>query len=332
MNHYEKSYHSLLRDIIDNGTVKESRVGKTRSLFGKTIEADLSEGFPILTTKKVSIDNIVTELAWFISGDTNIKFLIENGCNIWNDDLYRYYYERHLRLVAAGAMPSKEEFFKQYIWHRDQPKEGDLGKVYGYQWNRLVRSHSDVNKKVPQLVNTVTLLKKDPTNRRLLVNAWDADDLPDMALPPCHYGFQLNTNPVYSDESSVPDYYKLDLLWNQRSVDVPLGLPYNVASYAILLHLICLAVTDLNMRYVPGKIIGMLGDVHVYENQVDACETLLSRGIHDTLPTLNISNELKVAANEIFSSNTPKIKEFVKGHITLENYNPQSFIKIPLST
>lgn len=263
MNTLDRQYLFLLRDILNNGVYKSSRNGNIISVFGRQIRHKMSEGFPILTTKKIHWKSIVTELLWFLRGDTNVKYLIENNCNIWNGDIYKHYLKNHLFLT-------KEEFIEKIKIDSDfARKHGDLGPIYGYQW----RKNND------QISKLIHLLKTDPNSRRLLVSSWDVDKLDQMVLPPCHYSFQL----------FVQDRY-LSLMWNQRSVDTFLGLPFNISSYALLLNIIA---KEVNM--IPYELIGNLGDTHIYENHIEAVNTQLKNKGWDILPKLEF--EYKIIEN-----------------------------------
>lgn len=331
MNSYETQYLALLQDIMDNGVVKSSRVGNTRSVFGRTIVADLSEGFPLLTTRKLSIKNIATELIWFLTGGTNIKFLVENGCNIWNDDAFRYWKSKQSKKKDISSIDMS--VFLSMV-KAEIADAGELGKVYGWHWNRVInegRSHNTGDTKVTQFANLMETLKTDPMNRRMIVSAWDSTLLDETALPACHTGFQLNCTP---DENRKE--YIVDLMWTQRSADVPLGLPYNVASYAILLSMICTAASDRSVTYIPGKVIGMLGDAHVYQNQSEMIQEQLKRVPHNRLPNLVFAPKLREILSSALNSEVHTVQRNAlmncTGDFILEGYSPQSAIKIPLST
>lgn len=221
-----KQYLQLLRHIMEEGTDKNDRTGTgTRSVFGYQMRFDLSEGFPLLTTKKLHLKSIIHELLWFLKGDTNVKYLQDNGVRIWNE------------------------------W---ADENGDLGHVYGYQW----RSWPDYNGGfIDQITETVETIKKNPDSRRIIVSAWNVADLPDMKLPPCHALFQFY----------VADG-RLSLQLYQRSADCFLGVPFNIASYALLLMMVA-QVTGLK----PGEFIHTLGDAHIYSNHFSQVEEQLSR-------------------------------------------------------
>src|SRR6056300_381079 len=302
MNTLDKQYQDLLQDILENGVEKGDRTGTgTISTFGKQIRHNLNDGFPLLTTKKMAIKSIMTELKWFLKGDTNIRYLVDNGCNIWNGDAYKKY--EKLLVPGFHGPWYKQEQFIELIKTNDKFAEdwGELGPIYGKQW-------TDWNG-IDQILNLVNSLKKNPNSRRLVVSAWNVGELEAMTLPPCHYGFQLYTRVLDLDEridwynkNSEPSYQSRDylhehmddyavprrvisLMWNQRSVDTFLGLPFNIASYAMLLHLIA---KEVDM--IPGEIIGNLGDTHLYKNHIEQAEEQISREPKPHLPKLKLSN------------------------------------------
>jgi len=272
MNNLDRQYQELLHDILYTGTKKDDRTGTgTRSLFGRQIRHNMREGFPLLTTKKVYFEGIVSELLWFLKGETNIKWLIEKNCNIWTGDAYKKYLNR---FVGHEDVPSIE-WFSHEITHNEEfaEKFGDLGPIYGKQWTDwggwFSESHGNSDgtlgvhfNGVDQIQNLIDTLKSNPNSRRLMVNAWNVGELNQMTLPPCHYGFQCY----------VKDGKYLSLMWNQRSVDTFLGLPFNIASYGLLLHIIA---KEVNM--IPDQLIGTLGDVHLYNNHLEQAQEQLSR-------------------------------------------------------
>ena len=338
MNKLDLDYQALLQDILDNGHQKGDRTGTgTISVFGRQIRHNMKDGFPLLTTKKMYFKGIVTELLWFLRGDTNIKFLVDNNCHIWNGDAWKNYQNK----------ASKEDFLKDGVLRYEEfinkiktddefaKKWGELGRIYGKQWRdwetrRLVTredvvgepqslpEYFEVNEPVDQIANLIHDLKTNPDSRRLMVNAWNVGELDQMTLPPCHYGFQVYTREL-SDNEIVHYYYKhikpeqkykydkdtdsyfcydeesniwfqhsgsdilfgmrpecpkraISLMWNQRSVDTFLGLPFNIASYGLLLEIIAKAV---NM--VPDELIGNLGDVHLYSNHIEQAKEQIGR-------------------------------------------------------
>jgi thymidylate synthase len=288
MNNLDKSYQALLQDILDNGVEKGDRTGTgTISVFGRQIRHKMSEGFPLLTTKKMAWKVMVAELLWFLRGDTNIKFLLDYDCHIWDGDAYKGY-EAQCVIHSVDPM-SKEQFISAIkLGNIKQPhfipdltgyKLGDLGPIYGKQWRswKVNRLNPDTNKLVQpidQISNLIEQLKTNPDSRRLMVSAWNVSDLDKMVLPPCHYGFQIYTRPTTRDEKIVnPGKYRaISLMWNQRSVDTFLGLPFNIASYGLLLEIIA---KEVNM--IPDELIGNLGDVHLYSNHIEQAKEQIGR-------------------------------------------------------
>ena len=305
MNQLDKQYTDLLQDILDNGVVKGDRTGTgTKSIFGYTIRHSMKDGFPLLTTKKMPFKTIVTELLWFLRGDTNIKYLVDNNCHIWDGDAYKNYGQKiisegYQNLVAIG-WPSTQEEFIEKIKTDDTfaNKWGDLGPIYGKQWRQWQgwMSYGNEGKMgslwYDQIGMLIHDLKTNPDSRRLMVNAWNVGELDQMVLPPCHYGFQVYTRELsleernkwswdnwgitcemesVLDEQEVPKR-AISLMWNQRSVDTFLGLPFNIASYGLLLEIIAKSV---NM--VPDELIGNLGDVHLYSNHIEQAKEQIGR-------------------------------------------------------
>jgi len=360
MVNIEHDYLRLLKDILDNGVEKQDRTGTgTRSVFGRQIRHKMSEGFPLLTTKKMPFKIIATELLWFLRGDTNIKYLLDNGCNIWTGDAFGNY----LRTYKGNFVMDKEEFVNAIKTAPDfAEKYGDLGPVYGKQWRAW--SFPEVNGHfgpIDQIKILIQSLKTNPDSRRLMVNAWNVGELHEMILPPCHYGFQVytrelsweeqvqwvmkNTDVEWENLYIVEEIAKestpkraISLMWNQRSVDTFLGLPFNIASYGLLLEIIATAV---NM--VPDELIGNLGDTHLYSNHIDQAKEQLTREPY-TLPTLNINTEWwptesgecgigpidAVAVVEGFS-NDNFCKCLLEEDLQLGNYQSHPHIKAPLS-
>jgi thymidylate synthase len=340
MNSLDKKYTDLLQDILDNGVKKEDRTGTgTLSLFGKQIIHKMSDGFPLLTTKKMPFKLIATELMWFLRGDTNIKFLVDNDCHIWDGDCFSNYLKNRDRfsnkdnvkedVVINGMNGSsnraytKEEFINKIKTNDEFAKKwGDLGPVYGKQWRswgrKTTREEKIINPGVyniviDQIENLIRDLKTNPDSRRLMVNAWNVGELDQMVLPPCHYGFQIYTRELSFEERYVIlksrtnedplKYSRLDngdydqhpkemttkwmnelniptraisLMWNQRSVDTFLGLPFNIASYGLLLEIIA---KEVNM--VPDELIGNLGDTHLYLNHIEQAKEQIGIDLTD---------------------------------------------------
>jgi len=275
MSSIEEQYRGLLGSLLHNSNKKSDRTGTgTHSIFGRQIRHDMKQGFPLLTTKRMAVKTMMTELKWFLKGDTNIKYLVDNGCNIWNGDAYKKYHEA----FPETEMLSQEQFINLIKTNNEfAQKWGELGPIYGKQWRdwdgRQKRDGS-YDMSLDQIANLIFQLKRNPDSRRLMVSAWNVGELSEMTLPPCHYGFQCY----------VRDGKYLSLMWNQRSVDTFLGLPFNIASYAALL---CLIAEEVNM--IPDQLIGNLGDVHLYSNHVDQAMEQISRDIYD-LPTVAFSN------------------------------------------
>ena len=275
MNNLDLQYQNLLQDILLEGNEKTDRTGTgTISVFGKQIRHKMSEGFPLLTTKKMAIKSIMTELKWFLKGDTNIRYLVQNGCNIWNGDAYKTYQRACMYELDRDEL-TMEEFVNKIKTDESFARVwGELGPVYGKQWRRIEKRHgSSPTYKVDQIKNLIELIKENPDSRRLMVNSWNPSELDEMVLPPCHYGFQCYVNDG-----------KLSLMWNQRSVDTFLGLPFNIASYAMLLTLLS---KEVNM--VPDQLIGNLGDTHLYLNHIEQAKEQISREPM-SLPKVEITN------------------------------------------
>ena len=279
MNNLDKDYQNLLLDIMANGVEKTDRTGTgTISVFGRQIRHKMSEGFPLLTTKKMAIKSVMTELKWFLKGDTNIKYLVDNGCNIWNGDAYKNYEKYAMNNSYGVDVFSMDEFIDEIKTNDDFAKKwGELGPIYGKQWRAWTgKEHTSYDNAyvwVDQIKNLIETLKTNPNSRRHMVSAWNVGELDDMVLPPCHYGFQCY----------VADG-KLSLMWNQRSVDTFLGLPFNIASYGTLLLLLC-----EETGYEPGELVGNLGDTHLYSNHIEQATTQCGRQSFD-LPTIKLSN------------------------------------------
>jgi len=298
----DEQYKDLLSTILQYGREKKDRTGTgTKSIFGYTIRHDMTQGYPLLTTKRIAVKTMIEELKWFLKGDTNIQTLIKNNCNIWNGDAYKAYQRACMYLLELDDL-TKKEFIEKIKTDDEFAKSwGDLGPIYGKQWRNW--NGRD------QIADLIHDLKVNPDSRRLMVNAWNVDKLSDMTLPPCHYGFQVYTTEMtlkeraeewtlsigkdisYAkrlehedlDERKVPRR-KISLMWNQRSVDVFLGLPFNIASYALLLKLIA---DEVNM--VPDQLVGNLGDTHLYLNHLDQAKEQVTREPY-CLSELSVSN------------------------------------------
>ena len=297
-----KQYLDLLTRIKTEGIVKSDRTGTgTKSVFGHQMRFDLSQGFPLLTTKKVFLKGIIHELLWFLNGDTNIKYLVDNGVHIWDNDAYRYYNEL---CVKEGVLPvTMEEFLRAAQEGIDSPIEGykfgDLNHVYGYQWRSWPRPNGEA---IDQIQQAVELIKNNPDSRRIIVSAWTVADVEKMALPPCHTLFQFY----------VADG-KLSCMLYQRSADTFLGVPFNIASYALLTMMMA-QVCGLE----AGEFVHTLGDTHLYLNHMEQVDEQLSRTPR-ALPKMRINPDVK----SIFDF---KYEDFI-----LTDYDPYPTIKAPMS-
>ena len=326
----DNTYHNLLEDILKNGVEKEDRTGTgTISVFGRQIRHNMQEGFPLLTTKKLHWKSIVYELLWFLRGDTNIQYLKDNNIKIWDE------------------------------WGDEN---GNVGPIYGKQWtNWKILNEKKVLyvdkglsteyeiKYINQIQNTIDQLKNNPDSRRIMVNAWNVGELNEMSLPPCHYGFQLYTKELSVEErieyyigiidTDIPadlTHLKLDslrvpkrkisLMWNQRSVDTFLGLPFNIASYGLLLSIFA---TQLNM--IPDELIGNLGDCHIYNNHVGYVEEQICRDATKfKLPSISINS------HDVSNEGTP-LKRNIYSNMNMKtsistNYNAYpNWKNVPIS-
>ena len=361
MNKLDKQYTDLLQDILDNGVTKQDRTGTgTLSVFGRQIRHKMSDGFPLLTTKKMPFRLIATELLWFLRGDTNIKFLVDNGCHIWDGDAYRNY-----EILMIGNPPErilgKDEFIQKIkedakIEHSPftfAKKWGELGPVYGKQWRswgtgeNVTIGHNGHHtllgeKVIDQIANLINDLKTNPDSRRLMVNAWNVGELDSMVLPPCHYGFQVYTRELSQKERwelAINGKYKvtheldfvngkiptraISLMYNARSQDVPLGTPFNISSYGLLLEIIGKMV---NM--VPDELIANMGDCHIYLNQIDGIKEQLTREPYPlaTLKHLKTDDFYKSLSEDLSLLTHLDSTDFI-----IENYQSHSAIKMPLS-
>ena len=383
-SHIDIQYQSLLNNIVENGVQKSDRTGVgTLSIFGHQIKHNMQDGFPLLTTKKMSWKNIVTELLWFLKGDTNIKYLIDNGCHIWDGDAYKNYTKYVTTLVESykngdilGTQShieklfsnpdnlttlTQEEFINKIKTDDEFAEEwGDLGSIYGKQWRSWEYQYGDKyanghhfptqKRQIDQIQNLINELKTNPDSRRLLVNAWNIGELDQMVLPPCHYSFQVYTrklseyqrgliyDKIYlanTDEVKTNEHFNeaniptrsISLMWNQRSVDTFLGLPYNIASYALLLEILA---KEVNM--IPEELIGNLGDTHLYLNHIEQAEQQIAR-VPFKLPKLHINTEFwKTTSGECgvgdFDTN---LKGFEVDDFILQEYQSHPAIKAKLN-
>jgi len=310
VNKTDKQYLDLLNAIIENGTIKESgRPGmpNTKGLFGYQMRFNLSEGFPLLTTKKLSFKNIAVELLWFLKGETNIKYLVDNGCNIWNDDAYRHFCKL---FPDVAPYKTKEQFIadvKEKVTLGDKYTFGDLGGVYGEQW----RNWTSNGVTIDQIKNVINNIRKNPYGRRHIVTAWNPAEVDNMALPPCHVLFQFNCRPTGDGN------FYLDCALTQRSCDTFLGVPYNIASYALLTHLVAKVC-----GMVPGDFVHTLNDVHIYENHMEPVSEQLQRSCDKPQPTLLINDRVK---------DLNDIAEVSLSDLQLIGYDPYPLIKGELS-
>lgn len=326
MTNIDKIYNNLVNKILNTGVRQDNRTGtETVSIFGEMLKYNMGFGFPLLTTKKVWYPGVLHELLWFISGSTNIKYLIENDVHIWDAwpykkyKLYRKYIEDLIcdrptdndfessyydmsyipyvfRTVPALRMElnsvpelTQKEFNDRIINNKSFRKWGELGPIYGYQWTnwgKEYRENKTIDYTVPEIkgINQIAkiqnTLRTNPDSRRMMVNALNVSDLDIMALDPCHYSFQFHSEKVGNKR-------KLSLLWNQRSVDTFLGLPFNIASYATLL-LMMAHTTD----HIPGDLIASLGNTHIYTNHFEQIKLQLSREPYKKIITLDLNRDV----------------------------------------
>ena len=394
MNNLDKQYIDLLKDILENGVEKNTRNGKVLSVFGRSIRYKFKDGkFPLITTKKMAFKTMVTELIWFLRGETNIKFLVDNDCHIWDGDVFKNYdkfcidakwmepvkKELNGEVYDMGRKYDKEEFINKIKTDDEFAKKwGELGPVYGKQWRSWGRKNATIydckdvkgsdqykaveaikngedvakygvkieyqNNSIDQIQTLINDLKTNPDSRRLMVNSWNVGELDQMILPPCHYGFQVYTRELlfderwdlfsdkpydgnargkvntldYLDDKNIPTR-AISLMFNMRSSDVPLGLPFNIASYGLLLEIIA---KEVNM--VPDELIGNLGDCHIYLNQIDGVKEQIGREPFE-LPRLNIQSEIGIY--DFFEY----LNVAEPSHFVIENYQSHPHIKIPLS-
>ena len=295
-----KQYLDLLSTILKDGVVRGDRTGTgTKGIFGYQMRFNLAEGFPLLTTKKVFMKGVIHELLWFLRGDTNIKYLVDNGVHIWDSDAFRYYNEL---CVKHGVLPVDLDTFLSAAGV-ESPIEGyrfgDLNHVYGYQWRSWPKANGEV---IDQIARVVETLKTNPTSRRMIVSAWNVADVEDMALPPCHTMFQF-----FVAEG------KLSCQLYQRSADTFLGVPFNIASYALLMMMIA---KECGLE--PGDFVHTLGDAHLYLNHLEQAHEQLGREPR-TLPRMVLNPDVK------------SIFDYEYEDFTLEGYDPHPAIKAPLS-
>lgn len=313
----EQEYLDLAKRVLEEGIERDDRTGTgTKSVFGHQMRFDLSKGFPLLTTKRVAFRLIKSELLWFLKGDTNIRYLLENNNHIWDE----WAFERYVKsedytgpdMTDFGLRSQQDEAFNKVYKEEmkkfnekilsDDPfaeEYGTLGNVYGSQWRAWKTSKGET---IDQLQNVIEMIKKNPASRRMIVSAWNPEDVPSMALPPCHTLFQFY----------VADG-KLSCQLYQRSADIFLGVPFNIASYALLTHLIA-QETGLEV----GEFVHTLGDAHIYLNHIDQIETQLQREVRKA-PTLQLNKEKE------------SVFDFEMEDIKVEGYDPHPSIKAPIA-
>ena len=322
MTNVDQDYKNKLGYILEEGVKKETRSGLVRSVFGMISRFNLSKGLPVLTTRKVFLRGVIEELIWFLSGNTNIKPLLEKGVNIWNADAERYLNElidKNNKISEYGGKtdfiyrhPTHDEFIQGVLNEEkitifnengsNEIKYGDLGPVYGKNWRSFGVNHVD------QVRNLIEKLKAKPNDRRLLITGYNPDDVDTAALPPCHLLYQFYVTPNDKGKS------KLSCSLYCRSQDFLLGTVFNWASAAILT---CMIAKIVDME--PGELIWVGGDVHVYENQLKMADELLLRNGYDTLPKLKFARDIK------------DIDDFKYEDFIIEGYKSNGPIKIPLS-
>jgi thymidylate synthase len=294
-----RQYLDLLDKICREGVVRDDRTGTgTKGIFGYQMRFNLSEGFPLLTTKRVFMKGVIHELLWFLKGDTNIKYLVDNGVHIWDSDAFRYYNEL---CVKHGVLPVDMDTFLGALGVEspiEGYKFGDLNHVYGYQWRSWPKANGETIDQIKEVIETI---KKNPSSRRMIVSAWNVADVGSMALPPCHTMFQF-----FVAEG------KLSCQLYQRSGDVFLGVPFNIASYALMTMMIA---KECGLE--AGEFIHTLGDAHLYLNHLDQAAEQLSRDTR-TLPRMILADR-----DSIF--------DYTYDDFTLEGYDPHPAIKAPLS-
>lgn len=381
----EQQYIQLMKEILEVGHEKGDRTGTgTLSVFGRQLRHKMSEGFPLLTTKKVPLGTVATELVWFLQGRTDLRWLLARNCHIWTGDAYKRYatyansleepdWEVHVDDPNENRtrIMTREEFENEVLMNDAfSEKWGDLGPIYGKQWREWVKpghfnptsqqlndakiDYDTAFKKimtVDQLANLANDLDSNPDSRRLMVTAWNPADLPDMTLPPCHYGYQAYTRELsleerkkiyernYTDGLKVQNDHWLEsklttrnipkraisLMWNQRSVDVPLGLPFNIASYALLLEVLA---KQANM--VPEELICNLGDCHIYQDQVEGAREQVTREPYE-LPKMEFLDEFHYLFDDLKISFSDKLDRLREDMFRAKDYRHHPKINYPLS-
>jgi thymidylate synthase len=360
MNKLDKQYQQLLQDIIDYGVEKKDRTGTgTKSIFGYTIRHKMSDGFPLLTTKKMAWKTMVTELLWFLKGDTNIKYLVDNDCHIWDGDAYKRFLNETIKVEPLevkqraieqllSSKESKEEFINKIKTDDEFAKKwGELGPIYGAQWRSWTKfedesiEHNEWYKSsesIDQIQNLINDLKTNPDSRRLMVNAYNVGELGTMVLPPCHYGFQVYTRELSElERHDIKEQYGFDCrkltkpsIKQLDDANIPtraISLMFNMRSTDVGLGLgfnlasygLLLMMIAKQVNMVPNELIYSGGDVHLYLNHLDPIKEQLTRKPYE-LPVVKLSDRV---VNDI--------SEYTLDDIKLDGYQPHPTIKLPLS-
>lgn len=376
----EQQYIQLMKEILEVGSEKADRTGTgTLSVFGRQLRHKMSKGFPLLTTKKVPLKTVATELVWFLQGRTDLRWLLARNCHIWTGDAYKRYatyansleepdWEVHVDDPNENRtrIMTREEFENEVLMNDAfSEKWGDLGPIYGKQWREWERygyrgvqngavdcgmiTAEEARKEahIDQLANLAKDLDSNPDSRRLMVTAWNPADLPEMTLPPCHYGYQAYTRELSLEERGA--YYEksykglarkkthedfdrlgipkraISLMWNQRSIDVPLGLPFNIASYALLLEVLA---KQANM--VPEELICSLGDCHIYQDQVEGTREQVTREPYE-LPKIEFLDEFHYLFDDLEIPFGEKLDRLREDMFRAKDYRHHPKINYPLS-
>lgn len=376
----EQQYIQLMKQILEVGHDKVDRTGTgTLSVFGRQLRHKMSEGFPLLTTKKVPLGTVATELVWFLQGRTDLRWLLARNCHIWTGDAYKRYatyansleepdWEVHVDDPSQNRtrIMTREEFENEVLMNNAfSEKWGDLGPIYGKQWREWERygyrgvqngavdcgiiTAEEARKEahIDQLANLANDLDSNPDSRRLMVTAWNPADLQDMTLPPCHYGYQAYTRELSLEERGA--YYEkaykglamrkthadfdqleipkraISLMFNMRSVDVPLGLPFNIASYALLLEVLA---KQANM--IPDELICNLGDCHIYKNQVEGAREQVTREPYE-LPKMEFLDEFHYLFDDLNIPFSDKLDRLREDMFRARDYQHHPKINYPLS-